>query len=47
MAATWVVRVEAGVNSLTLSTEANPRLAMFNAAGDLFWVDDRGVIASR
>jgi hypothetical protein len=47
MAASWVVRVEAGVNSLTLPTEANPRLAMFNAAGDLFWVDDRGVIASR
>jgi hypothetical protein len=47
MAATWVVRVEAGVNSLTLPTGANPRLAMFNAAGDLYWVDDDGVIASR
>jgi hypothetical protein len=47
MAASWVVHVEAGVNNFTLTTEANPRLAMFNAAGDLFWVDDRGVIASR
>jgi hypothetical protein len=43
MAASWVVRLEAGVNKLTLPTMgANPRLAMFNAAGDLYWVDDEG-----
>ena len=47
MAATWEVRVDAGVNDLTLTTGANPRLAMFNAAGDLYWLDDDGVVASR
>jgi hypothetical protein len=46
MAATWEARVEAAVNDHTLTTDANPRLAMFNAAGDLYWVDDRGVVAS-
>jgi hypothetical protein len=25
---------------------ANPRLAMFNAAGDLFWLDDDGVVVT-
>lgn len=47
MAANWQVRVEAGVNNLTLPAGANPRLAMFNAAGDVFWIDDDGVKASR
>jgi hypothetical protein len=46
MAATWEARVEATVNDHTLTTDANPRLAMFNAAGNLYWVDDRGVVAS-
>ena len=47
MAATWEVRVDAGVNSLTFATGANPRLIMFNVAGDLYWIDDNGVMASR
>jgi hypothetical protein len=46
MAATWAVRVDAGVQDLTLATGANPRLVMFNAAGDQYWLDDDGVVAS-
>jgi hypothetical protein len=46
MAATWEARVEANVNNHVLQTGANPRLAMFNAAGDLYWLDDDGVVAS-
>lgn len=47
MSATWQVHLEAGVNNITSTTGANPRLAMFNPGGDLFWVNDDGVIASR
>jgi hypothetical protein len=47
MAGAWQLHLEAGVNNVTFATGANPRLAMFNAAGDLYWVDDDGVIASR
>jgi hypothetical protein len=46
MAATWEARVEAGANNYTFTTGANPRLATFNAAGDLYWLDDNGVVAS-
>jgi hypothetical protein len=46
MAATWEAHVDAGVNHLTFTTGANPRLAMFNAGGELYWLDDDGV-ASR
>jgi hypothetical protein len=46
MAATWEVRLDAGVQDLTFTTGANARLAMFNAAGDLYWLDDDGVVAS-
>ena len=46
MAATWQLRVDVGVQDLTLPTGANPRLAMFNAAGDLFWLDDDGVVVT-
>jgi hypothetical protein len=47
MAARWEVRVDAGVNDLALTAGANPRLVSFNAAGDVYWLDDDGVIASR
>jgi len=47
MAGTWQVHLEAGVNTITTAIAANPRLAMFNPGGDLFWVNDDGVIASR
>jgi hypothetical protein len=47
MAATWQLHLDAGANHFTFTTGANPRLAMFNAAGDLYWLDDNGVIASR
>ena len=47
MAGAWQLHLEAGVNNFTFATGANPRLAMFNAAGDLYWVDDDGVIAFR
>jgi hypothetical protein len=47
MAGAWQLHLEAGVNNLTFATGANPRLAMFNAAGDVYWLDDNGVIASR
>ena len=46
MAATWQLRVDVGVQDLTLPTGANPRLAMFNAAGDVFWLDDDGVVVT-
>lgn len=46
MAATWEVRLDASVQDLTFTTGANARLAMFNAAGDLYWLDDDGVVAS-
>ena len=46
MAARWEVRVNASVQDLALATGANPRLVMFNAAGDLYWLDDDGVVAS-
>ena len=47
MAATWQVHLDAGANHFTFTTGANPRLAVFNPPGDLYWVDDVGVIASR
>ena len=47
MAGAWQLHLEAGVNNITFTTGANPRLAMFNAAGDVYWLDDDGVIASR
>jgi hypothetical protein len=46
MAGTWQVHLEAGANHFTFTAGANPRLAMFNPAGDLYWLDDNGVIAS-
>jgi hypothetical protein len=47
MAGAWQLHLEAGVNNFTFTTGANPRLAMFNVAGDVYWLDDNGVIASR
>jgi hypothetical protein len=47
MAATWEVRVNASAFDDSLTAGANPRLVMFNAAGDLYWLDDDGVVASR
>jgi hypothetical protein len=47
MAGTWQVHLDAGANHFTFTTGANPRLAMFNPAGDLYWVNDDGVIAAR
>jgi len=47
MSATWQVHLEANINIITSAAGANPRLAMFNPGGDLFWVNDDGVIASR
>src|SRR5262245_9921496 len=47
MAGAWQLHLEVGVNNFTFTTGANPRLAMFNAAGDVYWLDDNGVIASR
>jgi hypothetical protein len=44
--ARWQLRVDAGVNDFTFTTGANPRLAMFNAAGDVYWLDDDGVVTS-
>jgi hypothetical protein len=46
MAATWQLHVDSSVNHLTFTTGANPRLAMFNAAGGLYWLDDDGVVTS-
>jgi hypothetical protein len=46
MAGTWQLRLEKGVNSLTFTTGANPRLVRFNAAGDPYWLDDDGVVTS-
>jgi hypothetical protein len=47
MAGAWQLHLEAGVNNSTFTTGANPRLALFNGAGDVYWLDDNGVIASR
>jgi hypothetical protein len=47
MAATWGVDVHASANHFRIATGPNPRLAMFNAAGDLYWLDDDGVVTSR
>ncbi len=47
MTSTWQVHLEAGVNTITSATGANPRLAMFNPAGTLHWVSDDGVMVSR
>ena len=44
--AKWQLRVEATVNNLTVTTGANPRLAMFNVAGDVYWLDDDGVVTT-
>ena len=46
MAGTWQVHVDAGTNSRTFTTGANPRLAMFSPAGALHWLDDNGVVVS-
>jgi hypothetical protein len=42
--ARWQLRVDAGANDYTFPIGANPRLAMFNAAGDVYWLDDDGVV---
>jgi hypothetical protein len=47
MAATWEARFDETVSDLTFPTGANPRLIIFNAAGDLYWLDDDGVAASQ
>ncbi len=47
MAGAWQLHLEEGVNNFTFTTGANPRLALFNVAGDVYWLDDNGVIASR
>jgi hypothetical protein len=47
MAGAWQLHLETGVNNFTFTTGANPRLALFNVAGDVYWLDDNGVIASR
>jgi hypothetical protein len=44
--ARWELRVDAGVSDFNIPTGANPRLAMFNAAGDVYWLDDDGVATS-
>jgi hypothetical protein len=46
LGARWQLRADAGVQDLTLPTGANPRLAMFNAVGDVYWLDDDGVVTS-
>jgi hypothetical protein len=47
LGARWQLRVDAGVNDFTFPAGgANPRLAMFNAAGDVYWLDDDGVVTS-
>jgi hypothetical protein len=42
--ARWQLRVDAGANDYTFPIGANPRLAMFNASGDVYWLDDDGVV---
>jgi hypothetical protein len=44
--ARWQLRGDAGISGFNIPTGANPRLAMFNAAGDLYWLDDDGVATS-
>jgi hypothetical protein len=45
--ARWQLRVDAGANDFTSPAGgANPRLTMFNAAGDVYWLDDDGVVTS-
>jgi hypothetical protein len=48
MTSTWAADVDTdnGLNHFRIATGANPRLVMFNAAGDLFWLDDNGVATS-
>lgn len=47
MTATWAVDVDSGgLNHFRIATGPNPRLVMFNAAGDLYWLDDNGVATS-
>jgi hypothetical protein len=45
--ARWQLNVEAGVSHYAFPAGgANPRLVMFNAAGDVYWLDDDGVVTS-
>ena len=44
--ARWQLRADAGVQDLRVPTGANPRLAMFNAAGDVYWLDDDGIVTA-
>jgi hypothetical protein len=42
--ATWQLRINAGANDYTFTTGANPRLALANAGGNVYWLDDDGVV---
>jgi len=41
--ATWQLRINAGVNDYTFTIGANPRLALANDGGNVYWLDDDGV----
>jgi hypothetical protein len=47
MAATWEAHLDETITDLTFPTAANPRLIMFNAERDVYWLDDDGVAASQ
>jgi hypothetical protein len=48
MTGTWAADVDTdnGLNHFRIATGPNPRLVMFSAAGDLYWLDDNGIATS-
>lgn len=42
--ATWQLRITTPGNTYTFTTGANPRLAIVNDTGYVYWLDDDGVV---